>query len=301
MHGTDRVSPAAGHVGSVADAVRLLDDVPTDTVDGLAVTRAGRSPDEAPTLVLVHGVGAARSTWAPVLPALAEDHHLVVPDLPGHGRSRPLFPGERADCGALARLLAHACVELGAIRPDGLPHLVGSSLGGWVGLELAADGAVASLTALAPAGLRPRPLPPGPLLRSNRTLARRTRPLAGPLLGLRGVRRLTLASVSARPERVPAELARSAVACLAACTGYERMLDAARRRRFERGRQVGVPTTIVFGDRDLILPGGAQRPDLAPPHAEWVRLTGCGHTPMWDAPEETVRLVRRTVDAARGG
>ena len=80
----------------------------------------------------------------------------------------------------MARRLAGACTELGV--PD--PHVVGNSLGGWVGLEMAADGAASSLVALAPAGLRLRPVAPGPLLRANRALARHTRAVAVPLLDL---------------------------------------------------------------------------------------------------------------------
>lgn len=46
-------------------------------------------PDSAPVLVLLHGMGAEsdRSSWDPVVPLLAHDFRLVVPDLRGHGAS----------------------------------------------------------------------------------------------------------------------------------------------------------------------------------------------------------------------
>ena len=286
---------------TAADALRLLDDEPTDVAEGMAFTRTGRPPGTAPALLLVHGVGSARSVWSPILPALARRHHVVVVDLPGHGRSAPLDPRDGADCAALARRLARAWTALDGGGPDGdrrRPHVVGNSLGGWIGLELAADGDASSLVALAPAGLRLRPVPPGPVLRLNRALARRTRGFVAPLLEVGAIRRATFATVSARPGAVPTELARSAAANLARCSDYERMLSAATRRRFERGREIRVPTVIVFGDRDVILPPGAQRPELAPAQAEWIRLPRCGHTPMWDAVEQTIDIVTRTVEDA---
>lgn len=53
----------------------------------VAYVEAGDPAD--PTVVLVHGINAAGSAgeWRAVFDALAEDHHLVAPDLPGFGRS----------------------------------------------------------------------------------------------------------------------------------------------------------------------------------------------------------------------
>ncbi len=290
------MTPTAAHPAptTTREALDLLDGDPSDVVAGIAVTRTGRPVDDAPTLLLVHGVGSSRSAWTLVLPALAERYHVLVVDLPGHGRSAPLVADAGADCPALARRLAGACTELGV--PD--PHVVGNSLGGWVGLEMAADSAASSLVALAPAGLRLRPVAPGPLLRANRALARRTRTVALPLLELAAVRRLTFSGVSAAPASVTADLARSAVEALARCTAYEAMLEATRHRRFERARDVIVPTVIAFGDRDLILPRPSQRREMAPPGAQWVRIPHCGHAAMWDAAQQTVELVVRTVAEA---
>ncbi len=38
-------------------------------------------------VLLLHGLGGTKVTWFPILPALAERHRLIVPDLPGHGES----------------------------------------------------------------------------------------------------------------------------------------------------------------------------------------------------------------------
>lgn len=94
------------------------------------VRRAG-TPGR-PVLLLLHGTGTALDSWTPLLPHLAPRFDLVVPDLPGHARSRvhhPValsLPGMAA---ALADLLA---------RLDAPPALVaGHSAGAPLGLELA--------------------------------------------------------------------------------------------------------------------------------------------------------------------
>jgi pimeloyl-ACP methyl ester carboxylesterase len=273
----------------------LLTGPPTAVVQGVAVTRTGLEPDRAPTVVLVHGVGAARLVWAPVLAPLAARYHLVVVDLPGHGASAPLPPGADAGCPALAATLGRVLGELDVHRP----HLVGNSLGGWVALELAADGGAASVTGLAPAGLRARPGEPDRLLHVNRRLARLTGRLGEVLAGNTAVRRVTFASGSADPASLDPGLARGVARALRTCTAYEAMLDATRSITFARGERVRVPVSVVFGDDDRILPApGNQHGEAAPPGARWVVLPRCGHAPMWDAPGRTVELVDETVRAA---
>ncbi len=278
------------------EAVELLDAAATDHILGLAVTRLGQPADSAATLVLVHGVGSRRSAWATMVPELATRYHLIVLDLPGHGLSDPLAAAARADCASLAGHVIRACIELETANPI----VVGNSLGGWIGLEMAAAGAAAGLVALAPAGLRSRPLPPGPLLLGSRAAARRLGWMVDPLLSNPVARRVALSSVCVRPQDLTPTLARSSVDGVARCTSYERILESACHRRFERAGQVEAPTTIVFGDRDLILPGGAQAHTLAPAHARWVRLDRCGHVPMWDAPRASISVIDDLVGQVAG-
>jgi pimeloyl-ACP methyl ester carboxylesterase len=77
-------------------------------------------------LVLLHGGLGSGEMFGPVLPALAEHHQVIVPDLQGHGRTadidRPLHHELMAD--DIAALIDH----LGLDTPD----LVGYSLGGGV-------------------------------------------------------------------------------------------------------------------------------------------------------------------------
>jgi pimeloyl-ACP methyl ester carboxylesterase len=280
---------------SLRTELELLTGPPAQVVDGVAVTRAGRPAGSAPALLLVHGVGAARLVWAPVLAPLAARYHLVVVDLPGHGASAPLAPGADAGCPALAESLARVLARLGVEQP----HVVGNSLGGWIALELAADGAAASVTALAPAGLRLRPGEPNRLLRVNRAMARLSGRLGETLAANGAVRRITFASGSARPADLDAGLARGVAHALRTSTAYEAMIAATRQITFSRGPLVQVPVCVAFGDDDRILPAPDNtRREVAPPGARWVVLPQCGHAPMWDAPERTVELVDQTVRAA---
>jgi pimeloyl-ACP methyl ester carboxylesterase len=85
---------------------------------------AGSGPD----LALLHGFGGAASNWAAVAPALAQDHRVLVADLPGHG-------GSSALPAAPARLDPYA--DRVASLLGGPTVLVGHSLGAVVALRLA--------------------------------------------------------------------------------------------------------------------------------------------------------------------
>src|SRR5215207_10835266 len=51
-------------------------------------------------VVLVHGLGGAATNWTRLAPLLARSRRVLVPDLPGHGRSGSI--GRHADLGAYA-------------------------------------------------------------------------------------------------------------------------------------------------------------------------------------------------------
>jgi pimeloyl-ACP methyl ester carboxylesterase len=90
-------------------------------------------PTEAPTVVLVHGLGENGSTdFDPLVPALAAHYHVLTFDLPGFGRSthaHDLYSPE-----AYADFI-HALVTQ---RSRGAINLVGHSMGGAISLAYAA-------------------------------------------------------------------------------------------------------------------------------------------------------------------
>jgi pimeloyl-ACP methyl ester carboxylesterase len=86
---------------------------------------------QGPPLLLVHGLGGSAANWCELVPLLASERRLVVPDLPGHGGSDAL--AAVPSLGAFADRVAAV-----AEHEDALPApVVGHSLGGLVVLHLA--------------------------------------------------------------------------------------------------------------------------------------------------------------------
>jgi pimeloyl-ACP methyl ester carboxylesterase len=84
--------------------------------------------------------------------------------------------------------------------------------------------------------------------------------------------------------------------------GFDATLAAAFTRRFAGGTQVQAPVTIAWGQRDLLLPPWqARRASRALPSARVVRLVGCGHVPMLDAPQQVVAVLLAVVAASAAG
>ena len=85
-------------------------------------------------VVLLHGYPETHAAWHEVAPALAEHHTVVVPDLPGYGRSVLTEPGAWDKREVAAELVA-MMRELGHERF----HVVGHDRGARVGYRLALD------------------------------------------------------------------------------------------------------------------------------------------------------------------
>jgi pimeloyl-ACP methyl ester carboxylesterase len=118
-------------------------------------------PADAPPLVLLHGLGGSRSSWAFLAPELARTRRVLVVDLPGHGRSSalPAAPGLGPYADRVAKLLE----DEGLAPAD----VVGHSFGGLVGIRLAVrrPALVRSIVLAAAAGIS------SSTLRAERVLA----------------------------------------------------------------------------------------------------------------------------------
>jgi pimeloyl-ACP methyl ester carboxylesterase len=263
-------------------------------VDDEAMTLAREIHGEGPPLLLVHGLGSSRTVWRPVVPALAEQFTVIALDLPGHGDSPPLPPGADATPAGLAGSVSAVLDELGVDEVD----TVGNSLGGWVVLELARQGRARSVTALAPAGFWVDDVVPV-TAHVNRWASKALAPVAPTLLKVRPLRAIGFWTASADAAAMDPQDAIDAVRAHAGARGWARALAGTHHRRCDaRDIPADIPVTIVWGDADRILPAArCESRDGAPAHARWVRLDRCGHVPMWDQPDETVRLVRETVAA----
>lgn len=253
-------------------------------------------------IVLVHGIGSRWQCFEPILDQLAASHEVIAIDLPGFGAS-PLVDGVRPGPRGFATWLAGWLADNDIERP----HLVGSSMGGGVALELGRQGLASSVTAFSPAGFW------GPVglrwVQGVVTALRGAAVTAGPVLG-RAVdhpagRAALLSSMFGHPTQVPPAMARGDLAALAGATGF-----AAARRDFaayclsaddDPGALPEIPVTIAWGTRDVVLTHRTQsaRARAVLPSARHVDLPGCGHLPFNDAPEICARLVLEAVATAK--
>jgi pimeloyl-ACP methyl ester carboxylesterase len=86
---------------------------------------------EGSPLVLVHGLGGTVENWRGLAPELARTHRVLVPDLPGHGRSAALPDAAHLD------KLVDAVFALAEAEAIDRAVWVGHSLGGTVALRAA--------------------------------------------------------------------------------------------------------------------------------------------------------------------
>jgi pimeloyl-ACP methyl ester carboxylesterase len=249
---------------------------------------------EGPPLVLIHGLGGCWENWLENIPQLSRSHRVIALDLPGFGDSP--MPGWEVTIPAYGSLVNAFC---GALETGPVP-LVGNSMGGFIAAEVTVSepASVQKLVLVSAAGVshaRMRREPAetvGRMTRAAAPLALRyqERALRRPRLRNRMVRQLFF-----RPRELPRELiweivqggmhAPGLVAAIRALAGYD-FLD--------RLDDVAIPTLVVWGRNDLIVP--------ASDGVEYARRIGgaelevfdrCGHLPMAEHPVRFNRLLER--------
>jgi pimeloyl-ACP methyl ester carboxylesterase len=250
----------------------------------LAHVRRGSGPP----LVLIHGVGSQWQMWQPVLDRVAREREVVALDLPGFGdsdeyRARPTV---EALAGAVAEFLDG--IGLAGV------HAAGNSLGGGVALALARMGEARSACVLSPAGFGN--MREGRYARVVLTESRRVARLAAPraelLCGGPVRRTLAFSALVARPWRIPPDEAAGALRNLAHSPGFETTMEALADHVFG-GPAPTCPTTVAWGEKDRLLIYSRQsaRARRLLPDARHVTLSGCGHVPKWDDPEQVARVL----------
>lgn len=222
---------------------------------------------EGPPVVLVHGLGGSARWWRVTAAALAEDHRVIVPELPGFGYAPG---GGRFRLADGPVLLAAMIGRLELERPA----LVGHSLGALVCLGVAAamPDAVGRLALVSPAVRTASPRLAGNVLPAVRTILRLPPAAAVTVI-------LDVAM------RSPAALLRAAGEILAG-GGEPAITD-----------EPAVPTLVLWGARDALVPiGAAGWVSRALPGARVVVIPGAGHVPMFDRPDAVVAELRAFLD-----
>ena len=270
------------------------------------------SPPQPP-VVLVHGLGGSTVNWELVGGGLAQrlGARVVAFDLAGFGRTA--LGSRRATLGANGRLLA----EL--IQPLGPAIVMGNSMGGAIGVGLAArhPELVRALVLVDPA--LPRPFrPPGMRetfygVANLGGLAVASIPVAGPRivryrmkqLGPAGTVDASLRIVCAHPSRVDATLRHNMIELTAyraaggdsARAYHDAILSLVRyttRRMPADIRTIRVPTMVVHGALDRLVPISLARATIRR-RRDWTLeiFEDCGHVPMIEQPD---RFVATTTD-----
>lgn len=250
-------------------------------------------------VVLVHGLGSRWQVFSPVLDLIADaGHETIAVDLPGFGGS-PLAvgvtPGPRGYAAWLTAWLAAEGIER--------PHLVGNSMGGGIALELGRSGVAASVTAFSPIGFWRTPglLWTQSLLTTLRGSATVARPVFHRAMGSSVARGALLAPLFGRPTLVDPDEARDDVDGLAGGAAFAAARDSFRdyavRPGDDPGALAGIPVTVAWGTRDVVLTHRTQsaRARAALPFARHVDLPGCGHLPFNDDPGLCTDVVLNTV------
>ena len=249
---------------------------------------------DGPPLVLFHGIGHRWQAWEPVLDRLARHHEVVAVDLPGFGESPEPDSGLPADMAATVERVRNLLEHLGLDRP----HVAGNSLGGAIALELAAAGHVASATALAPAGFhtlaeRRRA---HAILRTLRANAYLPASLLRVVLRSKKLVSMTYGLLVVHPEYLSRDRLIGDAVALRRASAFDRVARADLYYQFNG--EPAVPVTVAWGDHDRILPPKqALRAQARLPNARHVLLTGCGHVPMSDDPEQVAAVILSTTGA----
>ncbi len=246
-----------------------------------------------PPLVLLHGVGLSWQIWRPVIVLLRDRFDVIACDSPGFGDSPPLPEAVVPAIPAYADAFAAFFAELGIERP----HVSGNSMGGAIGLELARRGAVASVSALSPAGFWTQ----GERrfcqvsLQALADIPSIARPAVLAAAGTRIGRVAMYWQTFGRPTRMPAEEGARILQAAWAAPAFESALAAFSDYTFSDGHELSssIPVTVAWGIQDRLLPYSAQsqRARALLPRARHLSL-GVGHVPFFDDPPVVAETIR---------
>jgi pimeloyl-ACP methyl ester carboxylesterase len=244
-------------------------------------------------LVCLHGFLETWRVWDLVLPRLERRHEVLALTLPGHAGG-PSITGEITDSllpDAVERAMDEAGFETA--------HLVGSSLGGYLALQLAARGRADRVVAIAPAGGWARS---DHSYRALLILQRRLHqqasaaaPLADSILATREGRRRATQLVTRNFEHIPVALLAHQLLGVAACNSADAMIEYGLQAEWTLDASaITCPVRVIWGSADELLPwprAAARYRHEWLPNADWVLLDDVGHYPQLDVPLETAELI----------
>ena len=278
-------------------------------VDGHPVRVRESGPRSGAPVVLIHGIGRSLEDWQPTHDLLSQDHRVISLDLPGFGLTRRMQGHWGLE--GFARAVIALLDALGEQRPV---HVMGNSLGGAVAMTLAANhpDRVASLLLVNSAGFgREANVSVLPMvygaLSSLPVVGRRFRSLAR-TTGVQSMR-----DVFFDPEHLTDDMIRHAgelnrqpdfrVTFVATALTLGLPVVGTypwwRRALLARIADADVPTMVVWGDADSVLPASHFHAAVAAlPKATSHLFPDTGHMPQIERAEEFAELASDFVAAA---
>ena len=247
---------------------------------------------DGPPLVFIHGLGGIWQNWLLTIPAFMATHRCVAFDLPGFGQSE--MPDGELSIPNFAKTADKLCDVLGI----DCPVVIGNSMGGFVGAELAVSfpTRVDKLVLVSAAGLSTEYVRREPVLavaRAWAAFATRAGAQADAVIRRARLRRIALQAVVRYPERlsVPltAELVRGAGAP-GFNESFRALLSYSFREKLER---IKIPVLIVWGRNDILVPvaDAEEFEHLIGERARSVIFDDTGHLAMIERPGRFNELV----------
>lgn len=252
-------------------------------------------------LLLLHGFALTWESWGTVIDDLATEFEVLAPTLAGHWGGPPLR--SPVAFSALIDAAEQAMDDAGWTTA----HIAGNSLGGWLALELAKRGRARSVTGVAPAGIWREGSQAAVILRRKFSYLGHLAPV-GYLCRYRVLAPVTRNSIlpvlAHRPELVPTDLAERTLQAPFHCLHFRELLEVPELPLgFSGFDRITVPTTILFCERDRVIPpqyyGERVIADL--PVIDSRTMPGVGHVPMLEAPSLVASEIRNSIRSASNG
>jgi pimeloyl-ACP methyl ester carboxylesterase len=255
-------------------------------VDGTPVNYVDLGSGDDEPVVLVHGLGGQWQNWLQQIPRLAQERRVLALDLPGFGLTAEPADGE-INIPGYGRCVDSFCDALGL----GQVALVGNSMGGYVTAEVAIQfpERVSRLTLVSAAGISSADTLQAPILTFGRVataLAANTAARHRALAARPVTRHASLFLVARHPRLLKADFAYEGFFKGAGKDGFDDALRACLDYDFrDRLPDVKVPTLIVWGEKDSIIPvRDADEFERLIDDSRKVVMRDTGHIPMAERP-----------------
>lgn len=256
----------------------------------IAFEELGDGPE---TVVMLHSMGLNRGGMAPLAERLKDRYRVVLWDYRGMGES------EKCDSGLIGtETLYEDAVAMIKDRVAGPAHLIGMSMGGWIGMRIAArqPQIVRSLTTLGTTALGADVHPQG--VDFFKTI--KEKGFSDPEIVEMSMKVSFSPTVREDPARA---------ADMEHWAGVMRNLDprtmavthslTTRLSVMYEIKHILAPTLVIAGEHDMNHAPDEQRLiQQAIPGSEFAVLKNCGHTPIVERPDEVAALVRPFLEKA---